>query len=260
MRRTSPHVSSAGSRSLFTTPSASLSAFTRNYDDIDIVIEKRGRKHIDAGSIVDCGYEPDVEFNNLHGLNQRRTYYSDTQRGKLDVFIGEFSMCHELSFDRAAGGRPSSVPLADLLLTKAQIYELNRKDAYDLIALLADHEIASGDEDVEINADRIAQVCGSDWGFWRTVNHTIDTLEHHARRGRRARERAARASARRDRHPARPARARAQEREVEAAGQGRRPQDLVRPARGSGSPPSGGIEVDMGGRVRPFIGHGSVRL
>jgi hypothetical protein len=158
-------------------PSASLSAFTRNYDDIDLVIEKRGRKHIDA-VITDCGYVPDVEFNNLHGL-ERRTYYSDAQ-GKLDVFIGEFSMCHELSFEGRLEADHPTVPLADLLLTKAQIYELNRKDAYDLIALLADHQIASGDEDV-INADRIAQVCGSDWGFWRTVNHTIDTLEHHAR-------------------------------------------------------------------------------
>jgi hypothetical protein len=158
-------------------PSASLSAFARNYDDIDIVIEKRGRKHIDA-VIADCGYVPDVEFNNLHGL-ERRTYYSDAE-GKLDVFIGEFSMCHDLSFDGRLGADHPTVPLADLLLTKAQIYELNRKDAYDLIALLADHEIASGDEDV-INADRIAQVCGSDWGFWRTMNHTIDTVEHHAR-------------------------------------------------------------------------------
>jgi hypothetical protein len=158
-------------------PSAGLPAFKRDYDDIDIVIEKRGRKHIDA-VMADCGYEPDVEFNNLHGL-ERRTYYSESQ-GKLDVFVGEFSMCHALSFDGRLQADHPTVPLADLLLTKAQIYELNRKDAYDLIAMLVDHEIGPGDDDV-INADRIAQVCGSDWGFWRTVNHTIDTVEHHAR-------------------------------------------------------------------------------
>jgi hypothetical protein len=158
-------------------PSATLSAFKRNYDDIDIVIEKRGRKHIDA-VMADCGYEPDVEFNNLHGL-ERRTYYGEVQ-GKLDVFVGEFSMCHALSFDGRLEADHPTVPLADLLLTKAQIYELNRKDAYDLIVLLADHDIGAGDDDV-INVDRIAQVCGSDWGFWRTVNHTIDTVEHHAR-------------------------------------------------------------------------------
>jgi hypothetical protein len=158
-------------------PSAGLSAFKRNYDDIDIVIEKRGRKRIDA-VMADCGYEPDVEFNNLHGL-ERRTYYSAVQ-GKLDVFVGEFSMCHTLSFDGRLDADHPTVPLADLLLTKAQIYELNRKDVYDLIVLLADHEIGPGDHDV-INVERIAQVCGSDWGFWRTVNHTIDTVEHHAR-------------------------------------------------------------------------------
>jgi hypothetical protein len=158
-------------------PRASLAPFSRNYDDIDIVIEKRGRKHVDA-VMIECGYQPDVEFNNLHGL-ERRTYYSEAQ-GKLDVFVGEFSMCHALSFDGRLEADHPTVPLADLFLTKAQIYELNRKDAYDLIVLLADHEIDSGDDDV-INADRIAQVCGSDWGFWRTVNHTLDTVEHHAR-------------------------------------------------------------------------------
>jgi hypothetical protein len=158
-------------------PSTSLSAFKRNYDDIDIVIDKRGRKRIDA-VMADCGYVPDTEFNNLHGL-ERRIYYSETQ-AKLDLFVGEFSMCHVLSFDGRLDADHPTVPLADLLLTKAQIFELNRKDAYDLIVLLADHGIDSGDDDV-INADRIAKVCGSDWGFWRTVNRTIDTLEHHAR-------------------------------------------------------------------------------
>jgi hypothetical protein len=158
-------------------PTASLPAFQREYDDIDILIEKRARKQIDA-VLASCGFAPDTEFNKLHGL-ERRTYYSD-RVGKLDVFVGEFSMCHVLSLEGRLTADHPTVPLADLLLMKAQIFELNRKDAYDLIALLCDHKIAAGDDDT-INIDRLAQVCGADWGFWRTVTHTIDSLEHHAR-------------------------------------------------------------------------------
>jgi hypothetical protein len=152
-------------------------AFQRRYDDVDIVVDKRGRKRIDAVA-MECGFLPDVEFNNLHGL-ERRTYYSD-ELGKLDVFIGEFSMCHTISFDDRLEADHPTVALADLLLTKAQIYELNRKDAFDLLAILADHPIGSGDDET-INATRIASVCGRDWGTWRTVGKTLDTIEEMAR-------------------------------------------------------------------------------
>jgi len=154
-------------------PTASLPAFQRQYEDIDVVIEKRGRKHIDAIA-RSCGFEPDIEFNNLHGL-ERRTYYSE-RHGKMDVFVGRFSMCHSLSFEGRLEADHPTVSLADLVLTKAQIYELNLKDAHDLIALLADHPVASGDDET-INADRIGDVCGKDWGFWRTVTRTFETIE-----------------------------------------------------------------------------------
>jgi hypothetical protein len=156
---------------------ARLPAFQRRYDDVDIVIDKRGRKRIDA-VVMECGFAPDVEFNNLHGLD-RRTYYSD-ELGKLDVFIGEFSMCHTLYLhDRLEADHPT-LALADLLLTKAQIYELNRKDAFDLLAILADHPIGGGDEET-INVTRISSVCGKDWGMWRTVSKTLATVADIAR-------------------------------------------------------------------------------
>ncbi len=148
-------------------------AFQRAYDDVDIVIDKRARRHIDRVA-ASCGFAPDVEFNNLHGL-ERRTYYSD-EAGKLDVFIGEFSMCHRLSFDERLDADHPTVALADLVLTKAQIYELNRKDAFDLIAILADHPLG-GDDDDTINVTRITTVCGRDWGMWRTVSKTLETVD-----------------------------------------------------------------------------------
>src|SRR4051812_38030 len=158
-------------------PTARLPAFQRKYDDVDIVTDKRGRRKIDD-VLAAAGFEPDVQFNNLHGL-ERRIYYSE-ELGKLDVFIGEFSMCHTLSFDGRLEADHPTVALADLFLTKAQIYELNRKDALDILAILADHSVGTGDEDT-VNVVRITEVCGKDWGMWRTVNKTLDTVEHIAR-------------------------------------------------------------------------------
>lgn len=158
-------------------PTARLPAFQRKYDDVDIVTDKRGRRKIDD-VLAAAGFEPDVQFNNLHGL-ERRIYYSE-ELGKLDVFIGEFSMCHTLSFDGRLEADHPTVALADLFLTKAQIYELNRKDALDILAILADHSLGTGDEDT-VNVVRITDVCGKDWGMWRTVNKTLDTVEHIAR-------------------------------------------------------------------------------
>jgi hypothetical protein len=157
---------------LLHSPSAIAAPFRRDYEDIDLVIDKRARKQIDSIAQA-CGFAPDQEFNNMHGL-ERRVYYSETA-GKLDVFVGEFSMCHTLSFDGRLQIDDPTVSLADLVLTKAQIYELNSKDAYDLLAILADHPV--GDDDHEtISLRRIGEVCGNDWGMWRTVNRTLDTV------------------------------------------------------------------------------------
>jgi hypothetical protein len=148
-------------------------ALLRSYEDVDLIIEKRGRKRIDSVA-SECGFTPDAEFNNLHGL-ERRTYYSD-ELGKLDVFIGEFTMCHTISLEGRFEADHPTVPLADLFLTKAQIVELNRKDACDVMAILADHPLGSDDHET-INVTRIATVCGHDWGIWRTVTKTLETID-----------------------------------------------------------------------------------
>jgi hypothetical protein len=154
-------------------PSTTEAPFSRAYEDIDLMIDKKARKTIDEVATA-CGFAPDQEFNNMHGL-ERRTYYSD-EAGKLDVFVGEFSMCHTLSFDGRLEIDHPTVPLADLVLTKAQIYELNNKDAYDLLAILTDHPLGDTDDET-VSRARISEVCGGDWGMWRTVNRTLATVE-----------------------------------------------------------------------------------
>jgi hypothetical protein len=81
-------------------------------------------------------------------------------------------MCHEIPFgDRLKPGEPT-VPLAELLLTKLQIVQLNEKDVRDTVLLFHGHDVADHDEDV-VNAERIAQLCADDWGLWRTITGNL---------------------------------------------------------------------------------------
>jgi hypothetical protein len=85
-------------------------------------------------------------------------------------------MCHTLPLDERLELDAVTVPLAELFLSKAQIFELNAKDALDMLALLVDHDVASGDDDV-INAARIGDLCAKDWGLWRTTTRSLQTLD-----------------------------------------------------------------------------------
>src|SRR4029450_517652 len=89
------------------------------------------------------GYEPHVAFNALHG-GDRLLFFDNDHDRQVDVFVGVFSMCHKIPLDGRIEVDPVSIPLAELLLTKLQVVELNEKDVRDALALLHDHEVGGG--------------------------------------------------------------------------------------------------------------------
>jgi hypothetical protein len=97
------------------------------------------------------------------------------QGRQIDVFIGDFTMCHTLPLADRLEVEPLTIPLAELFLSKAQIVELNRKDILDLLALLLDHEVGPGDDET-INSELISRLCSKDWGLYTTVSMTIQKL------------------------------------------------------------------------------------
>jgi hypothetical protein len=145
-------------------------AFRRVYGDLDVVTSKK-----DVGAVATLlradGYEPHVAFNALHG-GERLLFFDDANDRQVDVFVGSFSMCHRIPLDGRIEVDPVSIPLAELLLTKLQIVQLNEKDVRDGLALLHGHAI--GDEDGEtLNAGRLAGLCAGDWGLWRTITQNL---------------------------------------------------------------------------------------
>ena len=148
--------------------------FQREYPDIDFVAPRNHYRRL-ASFFTQMGYIPDKTFNTLNG--DRRQIYYDSQSGRhIDIFIGDFEMCHKLPLRDRLQVHPTTVPLAELLLSKTQIVELNRKDAYDIIALLLDNDLGHSDEN-RINIDRIARLCARDWGLYTTTSLNLKRLE-----------------------------------------------------------------------------------
>jgi hypothetical protein len=65
---------------------------------------------------------------------------------------------------------------SDLLLSKLQIYEMNRKDLVDLVALLLDHPVEANWGDEVIDAGYIGRMAAADWGLYRTLQVNIEKL------------------------------------------------------------------------------------
>jgi hypothetical protein len=151
-------------------------AFERAYGDLDWATS-RGGSAVAQRFFADAGYAPEVAFNALNGKD-RLLFHDEVNGRQLDVFVGSFRMCHEIPIHARLEQDPVTLPLAELLMTKLQIVELNHKDIGDGLALLHGHEIGDEDGDV-INASHIAALCAGDWGLWRTLTRSLQTCRDH---------------------------------------------------------------------------------
>ena len=144
----------------------------RNYEDLDVIVRKRDRRKL-AAFFQRMGYEPNKVMNTL---NEARQQFFDTARDRqVDVFVGDFDMCHKIPMEHRLDIEPVTVPLAELFLTKMQIVDLNYKDVIDVVTLLAEHEIGPGDEEM-VNRDIIAGLCARDWGLYTTIHMNIEKV------------------------------------------------------------------------------------
>jgi hypothetical protein len=154
-------------------------AFEREYADLDWITPK-GTSADAQRFFKALGYEPQVRFNSMYG--QERLLFFDRQHDRqVDILVGTFRMSHEIRLGKRLDMEPMTIPLAELLLTKLQIVELNEKDIRDALALLHDHPVEDADGD-SVNAKHIAQLCAADWGLWRTFTANLDALGDHVGR------------------------------------------------------------------------------
>src|SRR5262245_22171786 len=131
-------------------------SLAREYKDIDFAVTKKGGGAADK-LLRAAGYEPNVAFNAMHA-RERGLYYDDSNGRQVDLFIHAFRMCHEIPLGDRLNVETQTVPLAELMLTKLQIIEVNEKDIRDTVLLFHGHPIAENDEGA-VNGARIASLC-----------------------------------------------------------------------------------------------------
>jgi hypothetical protein len=153
-------------------PSVRVGPFARSYDDMDFAVAAGGSAAFKEFLTAE-GYLPDRFFNGLHG--ESRLYFAaPSGQWSIDIVIDELKMSHRLDLRSRLDGPSPTVPLADLLLSKLQVWEINRKDLGDTLCLLADHRLAADDSDPEtISLERITGVLGADWGFCHTAERNL---------------------------------------------------------------------------------------
>jgi hypothetical protein len=151
-------------------------SLAREYKDIDFAVTKKGGGAADR-LLRDAGYEPHVAFNAMLA-RERGLYYDDRNGRQVDLFIHAFRMCHEIPLGDRLELESGTVPLAELMLTKLQIVEVNEKDIRDTVLLFHGHPIADHD-DGAVNGARIAELCAADWGLWRTITANLERCRGH---------------------------------------------------------------------------------
>lgn len=154
-------------------PSALRPPLTRVYEDVDLACAPADARAV-AELLSVAGYAPDTEFNAIHG--GQRLYFHDIDHGRhVDVFVGAIRMCHTIDVRDRLDLLPDTLTPSDLLLSKLQIVELNRKDTLDLLALLHDVPLHDGAND-GIDGAYLGALWGSDWPLWRTSQLTLEKV------------------------------------------------------------------------------------
>jgi hypothetical protein len=143
----------------------------RPLKDIDLVTARK--QGAAAGRLLaELDYVGAEMFNALRG-SRRQLFHDPINQRDLDIFVGEFTMCHTVPIAERLQLHPYTVPVAELLLTKLQIVELGERDERDIYTLCHQHEL--GDDPARtIDAAMIARLCADDWGLWRTCKGTIE--------------------------------------------------------------------------------------
>jgi hypothetical protein len=155
-----------------------LDAMLRVLTDLDFASERRFARDLQT-MFAELGYRQDADIAMATG--GARQYYKHPRTGLgVDIFMDKLDYCHPIPFNGRLEIDSETIPLAELLLEKMQIVELNAKDVKDTIVLLLEHPVGKSDSEV-INAEYIARILGSDWGFYHTVTTNLKKVVEHVR-------------------------------------------------------------------------------
>jgi len=156
--------------------SAHKAPLSRRINDLDFVVAKRQAASF-GKLLTEFNFKENRRFNSIHG-DTRMLFEDDITQ--VDIFVGKFLQCHEFDLEKQIAKREYTIPLADLLLTKLQIVEINEKDLLDILSILKDYSLDTGEGKNLINVIRIIEVTSKDWGWYMTVFRNLKKIHFFA--------------------------------------------------------------------------------
>ena len=148
----------------------------RAYTDIDFGAYGRQVREV-RGYLGAQGYVED-EMTYVESQGSRMVLNRPDTGLHLDVFLDRLEFCHTVQW----GGRLEiddwTIPLAEMLMQKMQIVQINEKDLIDTIMLLLEHPLT--EDDGGVNIGLVAGVCAKDWGWWRTLTMNLGKVRQAA--------------------------------------------------------------------------------
>jgi hypothetical protein len=94
----------------------------------------------------------------------------------IDIFFDKLDYNHPIDYRNRLEIHPFCVSLADLMLQKLQIVQINDKDLKDAMLLLLAAPISDTDKDA-INVKFIAKLFSDDWGFYFTATTNLKRIK-----------------------------------------------------------------------------------
>jgi len=146
----------------------------RALTDLDLISYGRFRPLL-KDFVKSLGYMADDRFIALHG-HKRQIYYDETNKRTVDIFLDKLEFCHIIDFAGRLELDNPTITLADILLEKMQIVQINEKDIKDTIIMLREHEVGEIEKET-VNAKYIAKRLSDDWGFYYTVTTNLKKVK-----------------------------------------------------------------------------------
>lgn len=145
----------------------------RAYTDIDFAGYGREAKNVRA-LMAGLGYGEDKEVW-VVSEGGRAIFNHTALDLHVDVFYEKLDFCHVIPWAGRLEQDSPTIPLAELLLEKMQIVQINEKDVIDTIMLLLEHPLGENDRET-INMKRVAKLCSEEWGLWRTATMNLNKV------------------------------------------------------------------------------------
>ena len=122
------------------------------FADLDLITHDKTRGKLEP-FFKRNGFNPEPRIRKTPAIwAYRQIYVEDGSGLNADIFFDKIEMSHLIDLSKRLEVDTPTIPVADLLLAKLQIHEINEKDVKDAVLLMRAHPLSDSDME-SINAE-----------------------------------------------------------------------------------------------------------